>query len=112
MPSHNLLFGHSDQGGAKWESPSVPGLYLGRTGAPAAFCSIRGVRDGNLPITFNQKDTRMTFLSGIGTGVAAVVQFTAVVMMAPLIQGIIKTVKARAQRRLGAPIMQPYADLA
>jgi formate hydrogenlyase subunit 4 len=54
----------------------------------------------------------MTFLSGIGTGVAAVVQFTAVVMVAPLIQGVIKTVKARAQRRLGAPIGQPYADLA
>jgi formate hydrogenlyase subunit 4 len=32
-------------------------------------------------------------------------------VLAPLLQGLIKTTKARLQMRLGPPVLQPYADL-
>ena len=32
-------------------------------------------------------------------------------LLAPLLQGLIKTTKARLQMRLGPPVLQPYADL-
>lgn len=38
-------------------------------------------------------------------------QTVLLVMLAPLVQGVIKKVKARLQNRLGAPIWQPYYDL-
>ncbi len=43
---------------------------------------------------------------------AAVAQLVAILALAPLIQGIIKRVKARLQNRRGPSILQPYYDLA
>lgn len=43
---------------------------------------------------------------------AALAQLLAILALAPLIQGIIKQVKARCQNRRGPSILQPYYDLA
>lgn len=42
----------------------------------------------------------------------SILQLAAVLGAAPLVSGIIRKTKARIQRRQGAPILQPYADLA
>ena len=34
-----------------------------------------------------------------------------VLILAPLLTGIVRKVKARLQRRLGPPLIQPYRDL-
>lgn len=54
----------------------------------------------------------MTFLPVLETGLGTLVQLLLVIGLAPLIQGVIKKVKARGQRRLGPPLLQGYADLA
>lgn len=48
----------------------------------------------------------------VARAAAAVAQLLAILALAPLIQGIIKQVKARCQNRRGASILQPYYDLA
>ena len=40
------------------------------------------------------------------------VQMTAVLALAPLLTGFVRKVKARLLRRQGAPVVQPYRDLA
>ena len=50
--------------------------------------------------------------SVLGTLVPAVVQAALVLLVAPLLLGITKRVKARLQYRRGAPLLQPYRDLA
>jgi formate hydrogenlyase subunit 4 len=54
----------------------------------------------------------MIFLMVVGTGLLSLLHLTEVFMVAPLVQGVIKKGKARGQRRLGAPLLQPYGDLA
>jgi formate hydrogenlyase subunit 4 len=44
--------------------------------------------------------------------VPAIVQVVLVLLLAPLLLGITKRVKARLQYRRGAPLLQPYRDLA
>jgi formate hydrogenlyase subunit 4 len=39
------------------------------------------------------------------------VQMTAVLLLAPLLTGLVRKVKARLQRRQGPPLLQPYLDL-
>lgn len=39
------------------------------------------------------------------------VQMTSVLLMAPLLTGLVRKVKARLQRRRGPPLLQPYRDL-
>jgi formate hydrogenlyase subunit 4 len=39
------------------------------------------------------------------------VQMAAVLLLAPLLTGLVRKVKARLQRRQGPPLMQPYRDL-
>ena len=39
-------------------------------------------------------------------------QLLLVLLMAPLLTGFVRKVKARLLRRQGAPIIQPYRDLA
>ncbi len=39
------------------------------------------------------------------------VQMTLVLLLAPLLTGLVRKVKARLQRRQGPPLMQPYRDL-
>jgi formate hydrogenlyase subunit 4 len=39
------------------------------------------------------------------------VQMTAVLLLAPLLTGLVRKVKARLQRRRGASVLQPYRDL-
>jgi formate hydrogenlyase subunit 4 len=42
---------------------------------------------------------------------AQLVQMTLIVMLAPLLTGLVRKVKARLQRRRGPPLLQPYLDL-
>ncbi len=42
---------------------------------------------------------------------AQLVQMTLIVLLAPLLTGLVRRVKARLQRRRGPPLMQPYLDL-
>ena len=42
---------------------------------------------------------------------AQLVQMLLVLVIAPLVLGITRKVKARALRRIGAPVLQPYRDL-
>src|SRR5581483_4967056 len=43
--------------------------------------------------------------------VSGAVSLLLALVLAPLLQGLIKTTKARMQMRLGPPLFQPYADL-
>ncbi len=54
----------------------------------------------------------ITQFFGIKTIGACILQLALVISLAPLLQGLIKTLKARFQRRIGPPIWQPYTDLA
>lgn len=42
---------------------------------------------------------------------AQLVQMTLVLMLAPLLTGLVRKVKARIQRRQGPPLLQPYRDI-
>src|ERR1700733_8574688 len=42
---------------------------------------------------------------------AQLFQMTAVLLLAPLLTGLVRKVKARLQRRQGPPLLQPYLDL-
>lgn len=48
----------------------------------------------------------------LGTAALAIIQVTVTLLVAPLLLGITKRVKARLQYRRGAPLLQPYRDLA
>ena len=48
----------------------------------------------------------------MGVWVAAVAQALAVLLLAPLVQGLIQRLKAALQGRRGAPLLQPYFTLA
>lgn len=54
----------------------------------------------------------MAALSLVGRAGVAAAQLVTVVALAPLVQGVIKRVKARSQNRRGPSILQPYYDLA
>ena len=38
-------------------------------------------------------------------------QLCSFILLAPLVQGVIKKVKARLQNRIGADLFQPYRDI-
>jgi formate hydrogenlyase subunit 4 len=48
----------------------------------------------------------------LATGLGAFLQLALVLGLSPLVQGVIKKVKARGQRRIGPSLLQAYADLA
>lgn len=54
----------------------------------------------------------MSLFEAGSLGVTSALQLLVVIILAPGIQGIIKKVKARLQRRQGPPLLQTYADLA
>ncbi len=42
---------------------------------------------------------------------AQLAQMTAILLLSPLLTGLVRKVKARLQRRMGPPLLQPYRDL-
>ncbi len=51
-------------------------------------------------------------MADIATVAIGVVQAAGIVALAPLLTGVMRKVKARTQKRMGASVLQPYYDLA